>query len=157
MMTAAVLTVSDSAKQGTRPDLSGPALVAVLKAKGFHVIATELAPDDVSHIQAALIQLSEMARFVVTTGGTGIAPRDTTPEATRNVCDKLVPGIAEVMRSSGLKRTPYAALSRAICGARGQTLILNVPGSPKGAVDSLEAVIHLVPHALDLLAGKTEH
>ncbi len=156
-MTAAVLTVSDSAKQGKRADLSGPAVVAVLQAKGFQVIASELASDDSGHIQAALIQLAEMARFVVTTGGTGIAPRDTTPEATRNVCDKLVPGIAELMRSSGLKRTPYAALSRAICGARGQTLILNLPGSPKGAVESLEAVIHLVPHALDLLAGKTEH
>jgi molybdopterin adenylyltransferase len=156
-MTAAVLTISDSAKQGKRADLSGPALVELLKARGFQVVATDIAPDESGHIQASLIQLAEVARFVVTTGGTGIAPRDTTPEATRNVCDKLVPGIAELMRSSGLKRTPYAALSRAICGARGTTLILNTPGSPKGAVDSLGAVIHLVPHALDLLAGKTEH
>ena len=156
-MTAAVLTVSDSAKQGKRADLSGPAVAAVLTAKGFQVIATDLVPDDAALIHAALIQLAEMARLVVTTGGTGIAPRDVTPEATHNVCDRLVPGIAELMRSASLKQTPYAALSRAICGARGQSLILNLPGSPKGAVESLEAVIHLIPHALDLLAGKTDH
>lgn len=156
-MTAAVLTVSDSAKQGKRADLSGPAVAVVLTAKGFQVIATDLVPDDAALIHAALIQLAEMARFVVTTGGTGIAPRDVTPEATLNVCDRLVPGIAELMRSASLKQTPYAALSRAMCGTRGQSLILNLPGSPKGAVESLEAVIHLIPHALDLLAGKTEH
>jgi molybdenum cofactor synthesis domain-containing protein len=101
--------------------------------------------------------MSEMAQFVVTTGGTGLSLRDVTPEATAAVCDRQVPGIAELIRSEGLKQTKFAPLSRAICGTRGKSLILNLPGNPKGAVESLTAVLHLVPHVIDLLNGKTEH
>jgi molybdopterin adenylyltransferase len=157
MLTAAILTISDSAKAGTRADLSGPLLKDTLTTAGFEVVAMEVVADEWQEIQDALIRLTAQVRFVVTTGGTGVAPRDVTPEATRNICDKMIPGYAELIRASGLKRTPYAALSRAIAGTRGTTLIVNTPGSPKGAVDSLQAVIHLVPHTLDLLVGKTEH
>jgi molybdopterin adenylyltransferase len=157
LLTAAILTISDSAKAGTRPDLSGPLLRDTLAKAGFEVVAMEVVADEWQEIQDALLRFTAQARFVVTTGGTGVAPRDVTPEATRNVCDKLIPGYAELIRASGLKRTPYAALSRAIAGTRGTTLIVNTPGSPKGAVDSLQAVLHLVPHTLDLLVGKTEH
>jgi molybdopterin adenylyltransferase len=157
MLTAAILTVSDSAKAGVRADLSGPLLKDTLLKAGFEVVAMEVVADEWQQIQDALVRLTAQARFVVTTGGTGVAPRDVTPEATRNICDKLIPGYAELIRASGLKRTPYAALSRAIAGTRGTSLIVNTPGSPKGAVDSLQAVLHLVPHTLDLLMGKTEH
>lgn len=154
---AAVLTVSDSCARGTRDDLSGPAVAKKLSASGFHVVASQIVPDDREQIQNALIQLSEKAQIVVTTGGTGIAPRDVTPEATAAVCDRLLAGLAERMRSEGAKKTPFAVLSRAVCGVRGTSLILNLPGSPKGAAESLNAVVDLIPHALNLLEGKTEH
>ena len=157
MPTAAVLTISDSASQGKREDVSGPAVVAILTEKGFTVISTDVVPDDPGRIAATLILMAEVAQLVVTTGGTGLSPRDITPEATASVCDKQVPGIAELMRTEGLKQTPLASLSRAICGVRGKSLILNLPGSPKGAAASLNAVLHLMPHALELLEGKTEH
>jgi molybdopterin adenylyltransferase len=152
-----VLTVSDSCARGERNDLSGPAVATKLAASGFQVVASQILPDDTAQIQEALIKLAEKARFVVTTGGTGIAPRDVTPEATLAVCDRLLPGVAERMRSEGAKKTPFTALSRALCGVRGTSLILNLPGSPKGAVESLSAVIDLMPHTLHLLEGKTEH
>ena len=113
--------------------------------------------DERAVIQEKLIELCQFARLVVTTGGTGIAPRDVTPEATSAVCDRLVEGIAEQMRLQGARKTGFAALSRAVCGVRGTTVILNLPGSPSGAVESLEAVIDLLPHALELIAGKTGH
>ena len=103
------------------------------------------------------MRLSERVSLIVTTGGTGIAPRDVTPEATRRICDRLLDGVAERMRAEGIKKTPFAALSRGVCGVRGTTLILNLPGSPAGAVESLAAVLELIPHALNLLEGKTEH
>jgi molybdopterin adenylyltransferase len=156
-LTAAILTISDSAKSGSRADLSGPLLKETLNASGFEVVAHEISADDMAEIESALVRLAGKVRLVVTTGGTGVAPRDVTPEATRNVCEKMIPGYSELMRASGLKRTPFAGLSRAIAGTRGTTLIINTPGSPKGAVDSLQAVLHLVPHTLELLAGKTEH
>ena len=156
-LTAAVLTVSDSSSRGERPDLSGPALVEALKKRNFEVVITEIVPDDRTHIENALLQLSEKARLVVSTGGTGIAERDVTPEATRAVCERLVEGVSERMRLEGARKTPFAALSRGLCGVRGNSLILNVPGSPKGAVESLEAVIDLLPHALQLLSGNTKH
>jgi molybdopterin adenylyltransferase len=157
MPTAAVLTISDSASQGKREDQSGPAVAAILLDKGFNLISSDIVPDERGRIAATLIQMSEVAQFVVTTGGTGVSARDVTPEATASICDRQVPGIAEVMRTEGLKQTPLAPLSRAICGVRGKTLILNLPGSPKGAAASLNAVLHLIPHALELLEGKTEH
>lgn len=155
--TAAVLTVSDSCSRGERTDCSGPAVVEALKKFGFHVQATSIVKDDSMQIQNALTHLALKVRFIATTGGTGIAPRDVTPEATIAVCDRLIDGIAERMRLEGAKKTPFAALSRAVCGVHEKTIILNLPGSPSGAVDSLQAVIELIPHALNLLDGKTEH
>jgi molybdenum cofactor synthesis domain-containing protein len=156
-LTAALVTVSDSCARGVRKDLSGPAVAQLLEKLHFEVVAQEVVPDDNIQIQNLLIRLAREVRFVVTTGGTGIAQRDVTPEATVAVCDRLVDGVAERMRSEGIKKTPFAALSRAVCGVRGQALILNLPGSPAGAVESLEAVAGLIPHALELLSGKTEH
>jgi molybdopterin adenylyltransferase len=157
LLTAVVLTVSDSSFRGERPDISGPAVASLLNEKGFTVAANQLVPDEQSQIEQALIRLANKARLVITTGGTGIAARDVTPEATRAVCERLIEGIPEKMRTEGTKNTQFAALSRGVCGIRGESLILNLPGSPKGAVESLAFVIDLLPHALDLLAGKTEH
>ena len=137
--------------------MSGPAVAQVLQKFRFQVAAHEIVPDDPDQIQKLLTRLAGEVRFVVTTGGTGIAPRDVTPEATQAVCDRLLDGIAERMRSEGSRKTPFAALSRGVCGVRGTSIILNVPGSPTGAVESLEAVVELIPHALNLLLGHTEH
>ena len=156
-LTAAVVTISDSCSRGDRQDRSGPAVVKVLQNLNFSVIGSEVIPDDPIQIQNMLIRLARQVRFVVTTGGTGIAPRDVTPEATAAVCDRLIEGVAERMRSAGIKKTPFAALSRGVCGVCGKALILNLPGSPTGAVESLEAVANLIPHAIDLLSGKTDH
>jgi molybdopterin adenylyltransferase len=156
-LTAAVLTVSDSSSRGERVDLGGPAVTAVLEKRNFKVVAREVVADDDAAIRNLLIRLCDRARFVVTTGGTGIAQRDVTPEATRAVCDRLLEGVAERMRAEGAKTTKFAALSRALCGVRGESVILNLPGKPSGAVESLEAVVDLIPHALQLLSGDTKH
>jgi molybdopterin adenylyltransferase len=155
--TAAVLTVSDSCARGERADLSGPAVAQALNDKKFSVIQTEIVLDDQTAIQKTLLQLASKARLVVTTGGTGIAARDVTPEATKAVCDRLLEGVAERMRAEGRKKTIFADLSRAVCGVHGKSIILNLPGSPRGAVESLEAVIDVFPHALQLLSGNTKH
>jgi molybdopterin adenylyltransferase len=156
-LTAAVITVSDSCASGDRTDLSGPAVADLLRKRNFAVIGTEVVPDDQAAIQKAMAYWVQEAQLVVTTGGTGIAERDVTPEATRAVCGRLLEGVAERMRYEGAKKTPFTALSRGVCGVREKSLILNVPGSPSGAVDSLEAVIELLPHALQLLSGNTKH
>ena len=157
VFTAAVVTVSDSCARGERADVSGPAVVEILKKSGFQIVHTQVVQDDSMQIQNALVHLALEARFIVTTGGTGIAPRDVTPEATEAICDRLIDGVGERMRLEGAKKTSFAALSRGVCGVREKTLILNLPGSPGGAVESLEAVLELVPHALNLLDGKTDH
>lgn len=156
-LTAVVLTISDSSFRKERPDASGPAVRAALLAKGFEVIGVEIVPDEGTAIENAILEWCEKTVLVVTTGGTGLAARDVTPEATQSVCDRLVPGVAERMRIEGYKKTPFAALSRGLCGVRGRTVILNLPGSPTAAVESLAAVIDLMPHVLDLLKGKTAH
>jgi molybdenum cofactor synthesis domain-containing protein len=154
---AAVLTISDSCARGEREDLSGPAVAKILEEHGIATMGKAVVPDESVQIQQALIDWTKRVRLVVTTGGTGIAPRDVTPEATVKVCDRILEGVAERMRIEGAKKTPFAVLSRGVCAVRGASLILNLPGSPKGAVDSLNAVVDLLPHALQLLAGNTEH
>jgi molybdopterin adenylyltransferase len=157
MRTAAVLTISDSASRGERQDVSGPATADVLRQHGFEVVQQGIVSDDQPEIEQTLVSFSEQAQLVVTTGGTGIAERDVTPEATRAVCSRMIDGIPEKMRRDGLSKTPFAILSRGICGVRGRSLILNLPGSPAGAVESLQSVIGVLPHLTDLLAGKTGH
>lgn len=155
---ATVVTASDRSAAGTREDLSGPAVADLLAAAGFDV-AREVVPDDREVLAALLRRLADEGgqRLIVVTGGTGLAPRDVTPEATRDVIEREVPGLAEAMRAAGRARTPKADLSRGVCGIRGTTLIVDVPGSVRGATESLEAIIELLPHALDLLEGHTEH
>jgi len=154
---ASVLTVSDSCARGERNDLSGPAVAHALQQHHFAVVDMRIVPDDHATIQKAIVELTRKARLVVTTGGTGISTRDVTTEATRAVCGRMLDGISDRMRREGEKKTPFAVLSRGVCGVCGSSLVLNLPGSPAGAVESLQAVIDVLPHAIQLLAGKTEH
>ncbi len=154
---AAVLTVSDSCARGERNDASGPAVAQALQEHQFAIVETRVVADDYGAIQKAIVDLARKARLVVTTGGTGISARDVTPEATRSVCGRTLEGISERMRREGEKKTPFALLSRGVCGVTGTSLVLNLPGSPSGAVESLQAVIDVLPHAIQILAGKTEH
>jgi molybdenum cofactor synthesis domain-containing protein len=159
MIAAAVLTISDSVKAGTRLDRSGPAVRARLEQLGWIVSVTEVVPDEPAEISGRLAALADGGQVsaIFTTGGTGVAPRDVTPEATRAVLDREIPGFGELMRARGMAATPHAVLSRSTAGTRGQVLIVNLPGSPKGAVESLNAIVELVPHVLELLGGQTEH
>jgi molybdopterin adenylyltransferase len=155
---ALVITVSDSSFRGEREDLSGPGVRARLENLGWRV-TLQLVPDEADVVANAIRLAADVDQVdaVFTTGGTGVAPRDVTPEATRSVMDREIPGLAEWMRWKGREKTRFSVLSRGITGSRGRTLLVNLPGSPKGAVESLDAIIDLVPHTIDLLRGKTEH
>lgn len=154
---ALVLTISDRCYAGTQEDRSGPALRLLLESAAADVLPVRVLPDEAAMISAALQQGAREAPLILTTGGTGLAPRDITPEATLAVCERLVPGLAELIRLEGARRTPFAALSRGVCGICAGSLVLNLPGSPAGAASSLQSVLSLLPHALDLLAGHTDH
>ena len=153
-LTVAVITVSDSCSEGRQVDLSGPAVADLLRSSGFAVVAQTLVADEQREIEDVLRTYAQRTLLVVTTGGTGLAPRDVTPEATRAVCERVLDGMAEVMRAEGRKETAFAALGRGICGSRGRCLIVNLPGSPRGAVTSLKSVLPLIPHAIALLGGE---
>jgi molybdopterin adenylyltransferase len=155
---AHVITVSDGVFHGHREDKSGPGLVKLLRSGGFEIGDPEIVPDEVEQIADAIeTAVTRGADVVVTTGGTGLGPRDVTPQATASLIEYEVPGIAEEMRRAGLASTPMAALSRSMAGVRGRALIINVPGSLKGATESLAAVMPMLSHAVNLLHGDTAH
>ncbi len=151
----AVITVSDLGFRGEREDRSGQALVDRLEAEGFEILFKIIIPDEYAEIRKVLADLAdgEKPALILTTGGTGVSPRDVTPEATLSVIERAVPGMAEAMRAASLQKTPHAMISRAVAGIRGKTLIINLPGSPKGALENLEVILPALPHALDKIQG----
>ncbi len=154
-MKAAILTMSDKGAKGLREDASGPALEKWLAGQGVTTIQYLMIPDDLTTIAATLTEWSDSNRFdlILTTGGTGVSPRDVTPDATLRVLDRVIPGFGEVMRAKSLTKTPHAMISRAVAGIRGKSLIINLPGSPRGAVENLEAVWPAIPHAVAKIQG----
>jgi len=159
MLRAKILVLSDSAVAGRREDRSGAAVRERLQSSGWAIVACEVLPDDVDQIQRRLEAWTDAGDCdaIFTTGGTGLAPRDVTPEATHAILEKEVPGLAELMRAEGLKSTRMAALSRGVVGVRKGKLIVNLPGSVRGACESLESILGLLPHAIDIAQGRTEH
>jgi len=154
-MNVAIITISDTVARGERQDASGPAVAARCQELKFTVVSSHVLPDDPAQIQTLLSELADQQNLdvILTTGGTGIGPRDSTPEATQAIAERLVPGMAEEMRRKGLVHTPRAILSRGVAAIRRSTLILNLPGSPKGAAESLDAVAALLPHAVQIIHG----
>ena len=154
-MKAGILTISDKGSRQERVDTSGPAVTAVLKEIGAVIEKYEIIPDENDVIARKLVEYADELRLdlVVTTGGTGVAPRDVTPDATRMVIEKEIPGMAEAMRMESLKKTPHAVISRALAGIRGRTLIINLPGSPRGATENLRAILDAIPHAVAKIQG----
>ncbi|PKL51936.1 MAG: molybdenum cofactor biosynthesis protein [Nitrospira bacterium HGW-Nitrospira-1] len=156
MISVAILTLSDKGANGEREDLAGPLIREMIAAIGATVEYYEIIPDEKGLIKEHLIEYSKKVDLVITTGGTGLSPRDVTPEATREVIDKEIPGIAETMRAVGLGKTKRAMLSRAVAGVRGNTLIINLPGSPKAVKEGLEAIMDVIPHAIEKIKGSAE-
>ena len=155
MTRAQVITCSDAASRGEREDRSGPAVQEILVREGFEAAEVIVVPDEEAAIAGAIAGAAAGgARLIVTTGGTGIAPRDVTPEATMRVCERVIPGFGELMRARSLASTPMASLSRAQAATLGAALVINLPGNVRGAQENLEAILHLIPHALELLTGK---
>lgn len=156
MIKVAILTVSDSCAGQKRQDVSGQTIRGILPADRFEICEYKIVPDERSDIQDELVHFADELKvdIVFTTGGTGLGPRDVTPEATAAVCQRMVPGLVEAIRQDGLKRTKNAMLSRAVAGIRGNTLIINLPGSPKAVKESLEGILDVLPHAMDMLQGK---
>ena len=155
-ITVGILTVSDRSARGLRTDASGPALKTLIEQKGWRVATCALVPDEPRDIQRVLLEWCDQKRLslVLTTGGTGISPRDVTPEATRSLLDKELPGICELMRREGAKQTPTAVLSRAVAGVRTRSLVINLPGNPQGAGESLKSIWEIIPHAIAITRGE---
>jgi len=156
MIRVAILTLSDKGSKGEREDLAGPLIREMIAGIGATVEYYEIIPDEKDLIKEKLMAYSNKVDLVLTTGGTGLSPRDVTPEATLEVIEKEIPGIAETMRSAGLEKTKRAMLSRAVAGVRGNTLIINMPGSPKAVKEGLEAVMDVLPHAIEKIKGSTK-
>lgn len=158
-MRAVVITASDACARGEREDTSGATLAQLLSDFGAEIVATKILSDDLDPLAQSLIDFSDQddVNLIITTGGTGLGPRDNTPEATQRVIEREVPGIAEAIRAESLKVTPMAMISRGVCGVRAGTLIVNLPGSPKAVKESFAVIAPVLPHALDLIAGRTKH
>ena len=156
MIKVAILTLSDKGSKGQREDKSGPAIEKLVKKINAEVVSYDILPDEKSKIKTKLIALSKKADLILTTGGTGVSPRDVTPDATKAVIDYEIPGIAEAMRQESLKKTPYAMISRAVAGVRGETLIINLPGSPKAVKENLAVILPVLSHTIEKIKGSTE-